>query len=220
MKLSFFSAEILSSIITGVIVGLILWGFQLRREKILLKHHYEREISILKEKLYFVNYRGDAFGVAHVMYSQPLFVEEIIEILQDHPLDLMERYAYHNKELAALLHRFKNKYLEVRKNAEKLEIITSDYIRHYHANKGKPLSDDEAYKVYFSGKIYDLDEEEIQVYLDDVHINNELRSVFANFREQHSSSISQYVESRKELIEYAHEIEKAVVHHQPNPFDK
>lgn len=199
--------EIISSIMTGVIVGLILWAFQLRREKSVIKHRYERDLSILKEQLYFVNYRGHAYEINNMVDSQPLFIEEIIEILRNHPLDLMERYAYHNKSLAASLQEIKKHYLEVRKNAEQLELLINDYIRHYNGNRGVTAEFDLGYKIYMIGKIYDWKDEEIRIYIDDGEISDDMRKLFLDFQETHDSLIRYYNKVRDELIQSARLIE-------------
>ncbi|TFJ91718.1 hypothetical protein [Lentibacillus salicampi] len=95
--------RIVSSIVTGLIVGLVIWFFQLKKEKRDLKNDYERELSILKERLCYINYDQNTLSLDSIQQSIPQYIEELIGVLQNYPLDLIDKYVEHNRELATLL---------------------------------------------------------------------------------------------------------------------
>src|SRR5699024_8433865 len=127
------------------------------------------------------------------------YIEELIGVLQNYPLDLIEKYVKHNHELATLLLETQNKYLEVINNAKRLDIKINQYIRQYNAGRGAIAANDYRYRIYFIGKVYEANDDEIEPWFDVGNIREDMRKLFDEFKKEHNDLIQNYSKSIEKL---------------------
>ncbi|GAB3809450.1 hypothetical protein [Virgibacillus kimchii] len=187
-----------------------MWRFQLKQENKMLQNNYERELSIIKERLLFVDYDDKTITLDNIVKSIPIQGVEIIELLKNKPVDLIKEYVELNHELANELLKTRNKYLKLIKVAKKFDKEMDKYIRLCNAEKDiGAFGNDANTKTYFIGRIYNYNDKEIEPWID-VGVRDWMKEPYANFNKEYQDLIQRFLKGRKELLDRIKAIEKLI----------
>ncbi|HHV17233.1 MAG TPA: hypothetical protein GXX58_11805 [Gelria sp.] len=156
-SISFWSAlysGAIYSVITGLIVGLLMWFIQVWAEARRLRHDYSREVGILKDKLRAIVDQPDVLSIDSAEQSAPPAAKEVYESLQ---LSLIEEWAKTlpaSQEFTQTLQKFHESYSAFLVNARKLDYYLKQAIRNHNGGQGIITPNDKTNHAYFVGRIH------------------------------------------------------------------
>lgn len=205
------AAGLVYSTFTGIIVGVFIIVLEFRMEARRLRHEYEAEFTICKERLSVALSRPDVITLEGPADSFPVHAELAMVILREYPVALWRSSLVGHKKLFRRLLCFMQTYTLFSLAAGELGNTLGTAVRKYNALRSLEASSDIGLIRFFTGNALELPYEEILPWipLADPH---ELREGFLalSYMVELSPLLEPYKKSRKELQEAASSLLKSI----------
>lgn len=156
-----FYSGIIYSIITGLVVGFVVLFTQRIADNRKVQREYNRDISVLRERLRYVAQQPDFLNLTSALKSAPLPVIEVMKILSESPIDMWLDNVLNERELLNQLKELQGKYFKFQNASNNFDYKLSSYIRSYNAARDTIAVNDQADRSYFLGKIHNLETSKI-----------------------------------------------------------
>ncbi len=195
------AAGLISCTFAGVIVGVFVIVLEFRMERRRLRHEYEAEFAICKERLRIALSRPGRILLEGPAETSPAHVELAMIIMREYPIILWREYLYkgHKKTFSRIL-RFMHAYTTFSLAAGELGNRLNTAVRKYNAARTLEAVHDAGLIRFFTGNALGLPYEEILPWIPaaDPH---ELREGFLalSYDRDLSPWVDPYKKSRKEL---------------------
>ncbi len=194
-------AGLVYSTFTGIIVGVFIIVLELRMEARRLRHEYEAEFEMCKERLRIALSRPDVLVLEGPAASFPVHAELAMTILREYPIALWRSYLYaRNKKIFKRLLHFMHAYTVFSLAAGELGNTLGTAVRKYNAARTLEASCDIGLIRFFTGSALGLPYEEILPWIPNAD-PHELREGFLalSYNIELSPLLEPYRKSRKEL---------------------
>lgn len=139
-----------SAILAGVFVGLVVWYFQLRYEKRRLRQQYERDFSILEEKIRTALDSPHESDITSIR-TLPQPARTIAEVISESPLDQLKKSLPKKQKIFDLLKEFQQARAKFASTAIKLQQPVRTYIRQF--THKLPLTEDAKYESFYLARM-------------------------------------------------------------------
>lgn len=139
-----------AAILAGVFVGLVVWYFQSRYEKRRLRQQYERDFSILEEKICTALDDPHETDITSIR-TLPQPARTIAEVSSEFPLDQLKKYLPKKRKIFDLLKEFQQTRSEFASTAMKLQQPIRTYIRQF--NYKLPLTEDVKFESFYLARM-------------------------------------------------------------------
>ena len=164
--------DILYSIITGVISGLIVavsfWFIQLQVEKNRIRHEVSRDLSLFLGRLSDSFSQPNTYNIHSAVNMLASVASVINQIIASSPIDYWQSHII-DKNYRAIMNEiisFRNQYKTTKIAAQNLDIVLWQKIRLKNASENLISANDEADHAFFLGKVDGMSTEEIMPFLE------------------------------------------------------
>ncbi len=139
-----------AAILAGVFVGLVVWYLQSRSEKRRLRQQYERDFSILEERICTALDNPHETDITSIR-TLPQPARTIAEAISESPLDHLKKNFPKKRKIFDLLKEFQRARTEFAFTAIKLQQPIRTYIRQF--NYKLPLTEDVKYESFYLARM-------------------------------------------------------------------
>lgn len=159
----------LSSIFTGLIVGLIVIWYQRTIENRHAIRSYEREVSVMRQRLCEAVACPDSFVIASAKRSVPPKVGAAMKVIQDLPISLWREELPKKKNFLNAIHKLQLSYSTFNVVALNLDHLLHQFIRTYNAAHNVDSINDGTFVAYVLGSLQGFSSAELLIQLDRDH---------------------------------------------------
>lgn len=139
-----------AAIVAGVFVGLVVWFFQLRSDRRRLRQQYERDFSILEEKIRTALDNPHETDITSIR-TLPQPARTIAEAISESPLDQLKKNFPRKRKICDLLKEFQQARSQFASTAIQLQQPIRTYIRQFSYKL--PLTEDVKYESFYLARM-------------------------------------------------------------------
>ena len=200
------------SLFTGITVGLVVWGLQIKAEHRAQNQKFEDDLQILKENLKRVNFDDAIINIINAKRSIPQSVTEIIRLIGEKPVEEWGKKLKKNNDFIKKLSEFKKQKLEFDKLAGQLDDQLGQLIRSYNDRKSVDFVNDSSNVSYFIGRLYGYQYNTMKKWLisgDEQTLEESRLEVLTH--PTLSLKAESYLAARNKLVEIVKEIKQMII---------
>lgn len=192
------------SVITGLLVGVVIWRLPLARERRDLRHEAERELEHLKSRIRPLLTKSNAIVIDSAQAAMPRTAGELMDVINDYPVTLWKARNVVPLGWILCIEDLERSYLECLTRATQLDQELSALVRRENARNLLISVSDAPVIRYYVGRMMGFEDEKLIPCLDlsTSHIPSWISGL--HLACTHSEALEQmslaYLESRKSLL--------------------